>query len=267
MTRRNRIAWCLALVAASLVLVAGRSTAEWKLYAQGGIGLSGIEIDTHGLADTTPDVPINGRDHDTSPLLDATFGIEVPMDELVPREFLLKVRLPKWTVRSEVEAAGLREWETSTDVNGESFFSEIKSTTVMFNQWLDVPAIAPYSLIQYMFGLGRQPNVRRLLEPVSIYSGLGVGLAPQMDVDGTSNVIAIHDDPIAFAWNAGIGLNFAVNPKTAFSVGYRYLDILAPAAAVQGSTTPGFKFHYDLDVHELRVALRYRFFEFASPWR
>ncbi|MBY0399133.1 hypothetical protein K2X89_02480 [Myxococcota bacterium] len=51
-------------------------------------------------------------------MLDAAVGLEVPTDELVPREFLLKVRLPEWPVRSEIEAAGLREWELSKVVSG-----------------------------------------------------------------------------------------------------------------------------------------------------
>lgn len=266
---RIRIASGIAALVGSLVLAAGEGAAEWKVYVQGGIGLSGAEVDTDGQAGNAPVTRLIGKDHDSSPLLDFASGIEVPMDELVPREFLLKVRLPDWPVRSEIEAAGLREYEFSTVAGGERFFTELKATTVMFNQWVDIPLVAVAKPFQYLFGLGRQPRLRRWLEPASLYVGAGIGLTALMDVDGTSNVVGAHDDIVDFAWNVGTGLNVQMSERVTLSAGYRYVGLPNPSVSTQGPFAPGAgnKVDYDLQVHELRIAIRVRVFEFASPWR
>ncbi|MBY0399482.1 outer membrane beta-barrel protein [Myxococcota bacterium] len=268
-----RIGSGIAALVGILVFAAGDAAAEWKLYLQGGIGLSGAEVETDGQAGNQPVTPLVGSDHDSSPMLDAAVGLEVPMDELVPREFLLKVRLPDWPVRTEIEAAGLREWEFSTVAgagnNAERFFTELKATTVLFNQWLDIPMVSVAKPFQYLFGLGRQPRLRRWLEPASLYVGAGVGLTALMDIDGTSNVIGAHDDVVDFAWNVGTGFNFQMTERVSLSAGYRYVGLPNPSVSTQGPFTPGpgSKVDYDLHVHELRIGVRVRVFEFASPWR
>lgn len=269
---RMRIGSGVFALVGALLLGAGESAAEWKLYVQAGMGLSGAEVQTNGiLDDINPADPIRagGRDTDSSPLLDASVGLEVPMDELVPRELLLAVRLPSWPVRFEVEAAGLREWEFTTVAGGEAFFTEIKSTTVLFNQWLDIPAISLYQPFQYLFGLGRQPRVRQFLGPVSFFVGTGVGVTALMDIDGTSNVVSVHDDPVDFVWNVGTGFNLKMTERVTLSVGYRYVGFMEQESQFQGpgGNDPNNKVDYDLDVHELRVGLRMRVFEFPSPWR
>lgn len=268
MKGRNRIGLGVAAVII-LLFAAGESAAEWKLYLQGGTGLSIAEVETDGQAGSTPVTSITGMDLDTAPLLDGAFGVEIPMDELVPREFLLKIRLPDWPVRVEVEAAGLREWEFSTVAGGETFFTEVKSTTVLFNHWVDIPVISIYQPIQYLFGLGRQPSVRRWLDPVSFYLGAGVGVAAQMEIDGTSNVISANDDAVDFAWNVGTGFNVHLTERVTLGAGYRYVGFLDPEIDTEGPFAPGpaDKVEYKLDVHELRFAIRVRVFEFASPWR
>ena len=258
---------------AALVFVllssASQSAAEWKVYVQGGLGISGAEVETSGRAGSAPVTRLNGMDTDSSPLLDAAVGLEVPMDELVPRELLSTVRLPDWPVRLEIEAAGLREWEFSTVAGGEKYFTEVNATTVMFNSWVDVPLLSIYKPFQYLFGLGRQPNVRRWMEPVSLYVGTGIGLTAQMEIDGTSNVVTAQDDVVDFAWNVGTGFNYQFNDKVRLAVGYRYLGLVEPEIDTRGPFAPGGndKVDYSFDVHELRVALRIRVFEFASPWR
>lgn len=260
-------------VIATLVLcplfTASQSAAEWKVYLQGGLGISGADVETSGRAGSAPVTRLNGVDTDSSPLLDGAVGLEVPMDELVPRELLLKVRLPDWPVRLELEAAGLREWEFSTVAGGEDFFTEIKATTVLINSWVDVPLLSVYKPVQYLFGLGRQPNVRRWMEPLSLYFGTGIGLTAQMDIDGTSNVVSAKDDVVDFAWNVGAGFNYEFTKRMRLSVGYRYVGLAEPEIDTRGPFTPGAsdKVDYTLDVHELRVAVRVRVFEFPSPWR
>lgn len=263
-----RIGSGFAALVGSLFLGAGESAADWRLYVQGGLGLSAAELATTGQADT---FDINGQDTDTSPLLDAAFGLEVPMDELVPREFLLKVRLPDWPVRLEVEAAGLREWELRTVAAGEDFFTELENTTVLFNSWVDMPLVSLYKPVQYLFGLGRQPRVRQWIEPMSLYLGTGIGVTAQMKVNGTSNVVFANDDVVDFAWNVGTGINYKFTDKVKLSVGYRYVGL--PKATVDTTTLgnptsgPNDEVDYDLDVHEVRVAIRVLVWEFPSPWR
>lgn len=275
MKGRIRIGSGMAAVFGLLFLGAAEGSAEWKLYVQGGIGLSGAEVETDGQGGNAPLTALVGQDTDSSPLLDAAFGVEIPMDELVPRELLLKVRLPNWPYRFEVEAAGLREWEFSTVAGpqggpgGEKFFTEIKSTTVMFNQWVDMPLVSLYQPIQYLFDLGRQPSVRRWLEPASLYVGAGIGVAAQMDIDGTSNVIGAHDDVVDFAWNVGTGINMKMTERVTLSAGYRYVGFIDPTVDTEGPFAAGAndEIDYTLDVHELRIGVRVRVFEFASPWR
>ncbi len=269
MRGRIRIVWGITALVGSLFLGVSESAAEWRLYVQGGLGISGMEVDTDGQAGDNPVTELLGEDSDSSPLLDAAFGLEVPMDELVPREFLLKVRLPDWPVRLEVEAAGLREWEAKTVAGGEDFFSEIKATTVMFNSWVDIPFVSIIKPVQYMFGLGRQPNLRRWLDPMSLYVGTGVGLTAQNEIKGTSNVVNVDDDVVDFAWNAGTGVNYQFTENVKLAVGYRYVGLSKASLDADGTFAPGgndeldFEFH----VHELRVAIRVLVFEFPSPWR
>lgn len=259
----------IAALVGSLLFGAGESAAEWKVYVQGGLGISGAEVDTDGQVSDGVDTDLLGQDKDSSPLLDAAVGLEVPMDEIVPREFLLKVRLPDWPVRFELEAAGLREWEFRTVAGGEDFFTEVNATTVLINSWVDMPMIALYQPVQYLFGLGRQPNVRRWMEPMSLYVGTGIGLTAQMEIDGTSNVVSAQDDVVDFAWNVGTGINYQFTENIKLAVGYRYLGLGEPEIDARGQFAAGGddSVQYDLDVHELRVALRINVFEFSSPWR
>jgi opacity protein-like surface antigen len=252
----------------AVVLVAGPSAADWNVYVAPGLGISGATVDTDGEVSDLP-VLFGGSDEDSSPLLDFAVGLEVPMDELVPREWLLDVRLPNWPMRFELEAAGLREYEFKTDVGTEKFFTEFKATTLLVNTWLDIPLVSIYRPVQYTFSLGRQPTVRRWLEPASLYLGGGVGVG-FLDINGTSNVVSVDDNPIGFAWNVGVGLNYALTDNVSLSTGYRYvglgeqkLDISDPGI----TAGPSDELRLDPEVHEFRVGVRIRVFEFRSPWR
>jgi hypothetical protein len=266
---RIRIGSGIAAMVGSLFIGAGESAADWKLYVQGGLGLAGADVDTDGQAGNAPVTTLGGMDSDSSPLLDGAVGLEVPMDELVPREALLKVRLPSWPVRLEVEAAGLREWEFRTVAGGEEFFTELNATTVLFNSWVDMPLVSLWKPFQYLFGLGRQPRVRQWMDPISVYAGTGIGLTARMHVDGTSNVVSASDNVVDFAWNVGTGFNYKFTDNVKLSVGYRYVGL--PKATIQTNgpfaPTGNDEIDYDLGVHELRVAVRVLVWEFPSPWR
>jgi hypothetical protein len=254
-------------VMAVTLLTAGFASADWKVYVAPGLGISAATVETDGQFSLTPVSKASGSDDDSSPLLDLAIGLEVPMDELVPREWLRDVRLPDWPVRVEIEGAGLREYELRTNAGGDDFFTEFKAQTFFVNAWLDIPLIAAYQPVQYTFGLGRQPRIRRWLEPASLYIGAGVG-AGFLEIDGTSNVVSGDDDPIDFAWNVGVGLNYALTDSIGLSAGYRYVGLGKHKIDLTGGIAgPNDEVEFDPEAHEFRVAIRIRVFEFLSPWR
>lgn len=268
MKRRTRIGSIILSVMATVLLAAGESAADWQLYFTAGLGISGADVDTDGVVNTTPPVSLSGMDNDSSPLLSGAFGIQIPMDELVPREWLPDFRLPSWPVRFELEAAGLREYEFGTIAAGETLFTELTTTTVFLNSSVDIPLVSLYKPVQYMFGVGRQPRVRRWLEPASFYilTGIGIGLS---DFDGTSNVIDVEDDILDFAWNAGAGVNYALTERVTVGAGYRYVGLGDQTIDAISNTpsTGGDEIDFEPNVHELRIDFRILFFDFRSPWR
>ncbi|MEM9175954.1 MAG: hypothetical protein AAGC67_12035, partial [Myxococcota bacterium] len=203
---RNLHTWLRSWGLVILLLLGGPASAvaEWEVYVGGGLGISYAEGNALGREGAALAL-IGGKDVDGSPMLEGVVGLEVPMDQLVPREWLLDVRLPDWPVRIELEAAGLREYELRNFLLGDLFFAEIETTTVFFNAWLDVPMTSIYRPIQYTFGLGRQPRIRQWLEPASLYVGVGVGYA-HTDFDGTSNSGSASGEFDDFTWNAGVGV-------------------------------------------------------------
>lgn len=256
-----------ALGLLSLLATAGDAVADWQLYVEPGLGISAATVDTDGQASVAPVTQLSGMDNDASPLLSLATGLEVPMDELVPREWLLDVRLPDWPTRFEIEAAGLREYEFRTVAGGEEFFTDYSATTLLFNTWLDIPLVAAWAPIQYTFGLGRQPRVRQWLEPASFYIGAGVGVG-FLDIDGTSNVLSGDDQPIDFAWNVGAGINYALTRRVLISAGYRYVGLGKHEIDLTGGVPgPNDELEFDPQVHEFRAGLRIRVFDFLSPWR
>jgi hypothetical protein len=255
------------------MLITVEAVADWRVYLSGGLGISGAMADTDGQQSVGL-IPLSGEDSDSSPLVDGAVGLEIPMDELLPREWLLDVRLPDWPTRFEIEAAGLREYEFRTVAGGDIFFTDLESTTAFVNTWLDIPLVSIYRPVQYTLGLGRQPRVRQWLEPGSFYIGGGIGFSA-VDVRGTSNAISASDDFIEFAWNLGAGVNYALTDRVSISTGYRYVGVgpnskglgdldLTPSG---GAPDPGDRLKYKLQIHELRVQVRVELFDFRNPWR
>jgi opacity protein-like surface antigen len=259
----------ITLSVMAVLLMPGAVAADWQIYVAPGMGISTASVETDGQAGGAPVTNLGGTDDDASPLIGLAVGLEVPMDELVPREWLLDVRLPDWPVRFEVESDFLREYEFRTDAEGEDFFTNFEVTaTFFFNTWLDIPLLAAYRPVQFTFGLGRQPRVRRWLEPASFYLGAGVGFS-QIDIDGTSNVFSGDDTPLDFAWNAGAGFNYALTERVLLSAGYRFVGFGTHKIDIEGAFTPGTndEVEFDPEAHEFRMAIRIRVFDFASPWR
>jgi hypothetical protein len=260
----------VGLIGLVQTMTAAQSAADWKVYVAPGLGISAASVDTDGQASVAPTTTLFGSDNDSSPAISVAVGLEVPMDELVPREWLLDVRLPDWPVRIELEGAFLREYEFRTDTSAtDEFFSEVTvDGTLMVNFWLDIPLLAIYKPMQYTLGLGRQPTVRRWLGPASFYVGAGVGVG-FFKIDGTANTIFGDRDIVDFAWNAGFGLSYALTDKVDLSAGYRYVGLGKQDLDLTGPFTPtsSDKVEFDPDLHEFRVAIRIQVFEFFSPWR
>jgi hypothetical protein len=254
------------------LLVAFEGAADWKVYVAADLGISGSTVDTDGAVTSGIRVRFAGSDTDASPLISGAVGIEIPMDELLPREWIVgDVRLPDWPVRFELEGAGLREYEFSTvGGSGDKFFTEVKSATMFYNTWVDVPMTSAYAPIQYLLGLGRQPRLRRLLDPASLYFGVGIGFHAT-EFDGTTNAIDASDDVVDFAWNAGAGLSYALTDRVSLSAGYRYVGLGEQTIDFDSSSaapiSSGDDVEFDPEIHEFRVQLRVRVFNFLSPWR
>jgi len=256
----------VGILAASL-LVAFESVADWELYVSGGLGISGSIVDSDGTVPGTPVLFLFENDDDASPLVDGAVGLKIPMDELVPREWLPDIRLPDYPVRFELEAAGLREYELETALDAQNFYTSVKATTVFFNNWLDIPLIDAWRPVQYLAGLGRQPRLRQLLEPASFFFGYGVGFS-YLDIEGSSNVLSGSDEIYDFAWNVGAGVNFAFSDRVDLSVGYRYVGLGKQKIDLEnGGVATGGSVKLDPQVHELRVQVRVEVYDFLSPWR
>lgn len=268
-TGLSAIAWLVVLFAA------GQGAADWEVYVSGGLGISAGIVDTDGLAPINANdpndlgIPLTGEDDDSGPLIEGAVGLSVPMDEIVPREWLMDIRLPNWPVRLEIEAAGLREFDLATDQSGgrTKFFTKWKTTTSFVNAWLDIPLIEMWRPVQYLGGLGRQPRLRQWLEPGSFYIGSGIGFSHN-EIDGTSNVLNGSDDFFDFAWNVGAGFNYALTDSVDLSAGYRYVGLGNQSVDIlNGATDTNRKLKFTPQVHELRVQIRVEVYEFLSPWR
>lgn len=257
----------LLLVFALICAFALPASADVDLYMSADFGISGMD----GEADGQPAGVVqdfHGMDTDASPLLGGAFGVVVPMSEIVPREWLADLRLPDWPVRFELAAVGLREYDLRTVApgSGEEFFSEIKPTTTLVNTWVDIPMVTLYRPIQYTMGLGRQPGLRRLLEPASFYLGAGVGFS-STEFDGTSNVYNASDDIIDFAWNVGAGFSYALTERVSISTGYRYVGLEDQSVDLRGGLGNDDEVDYEMDVHEFRLAIRVKLVSFRGAWR
>lgn len=261
------------ILVTGVLLSAFAASADVNLYAAPQFGISNIIADTNGNAVGGDPNGLKGDDTDSAPLLGLGIGVEVPMNELVPREWLGDVRLPNWPVSFELEATGLRDYDFQTRGSGataEVYSTEITATTLMANTWTDIPLTTMWRPVQYVFGLGRQPRVRQWIEPGSFYLGAGVGFVA-LDIKGTDNVLSGKDDYLDFAWNVGAGFNYALNDRFTLSAGYRYLGLGANTGTQEVDLTGGpgtnDELEYDLQVHEFRVAIKIRLASFRGVWR
>lgn len=261
-----------------VLFIAPMASADVDFYLTPEFGISGMISDVDGeAANVTGPLIFSGDDTDASPLLGLAVGLEMPLDEMLPREWLADIRLPNWPIHFEIEASGLREYDLRTNgIGPEDYFSEIKATTSFVNTWLDIPMTTLWRPFQYIFGLGRQPRLRSLIDPVSFYLGAGIGMTA-LEFKGTDNTFETDDDVIDFAWNVGAGFRYAVTDRVSISSGYRYVglgtdkgsqDIDLGQRSLNGAQgSPGDSLDYDFQVHEFRLGIQIKVFSFRGAWR
>ncbi len=250
---RHSIITLLALLAC---VVGGASSRAGDLYVTGNLGLSGANGESSG---STLFFPNTGSDSDSSPVYGGAMGIAVPINELFPtgwddRLRRWRVNLPTWDMRFEVEGIAGRDYELRTD-GGDGYFTEVDNWAVMHNLWMDLPIRDPVN-----WAFGRFP----LLEPVTVYLGIGIGLAVT-DVEATDNVSRGSETNYKFAWHASAGLAYELTNYVTLSAGYRYFDL--GEASLSQSTAGIENFgDYDLDVraHEFVAGVRVSFY--TVPW-
>jgi len=262
-----------AVLGLLLLTVSTTARADVDLYLAPQIGISWILGETQGEVSGAATFGFKGEDIDESPLVGAALGVEIPMNELVPREWVPNLRLPNWPVRFEVETTALRDYELKTNGFGAgaaNFLTEIDALVFSANAWLDLPMLTAWRPWQYVFGLGRQPLVRQYLEPASFYFGSGVGFT-DLEIRGTDNVFRGDDSTIDFAWTAGGGINYRVTDRVKLSAGYRYLSLgtNTDSQSIRLTGGPGTndKLDYDFQVHEFRFGVQVRLWSFPGVWR
>ena len=242
MLRHSLASICLLL--ASVLLVHPARAAD--LYLSGGIGNSGAD----GEASVGTDFyQVDGGDSDSSPAFGGTIGLGFTLDEVAPS--VGKLELPAWVVRTEFEYMMGRDYEFVTRGASvdDSFFTEVDVWTVMPTFALEVPLRTP---ISWLFG--RVP----VLEPMSLVGNVGLGVA-QVDLETTDNVTNGDDSSTEFAWQAGVGLSYALTDTTSFQLGWRYLSLGSVETDLTGIVGGG-DFELDLTSHEVLTGLRVNFY-------
>lgn len=238
-----------ALLATLVLLVAPPSPgAEFSV--SGRLGISSTAVNAGG---STPFFTISGSDEDASPAWGGTLGFAFALNEIAPRiriPQLDEVPLPAWKIRFELEGLTGREYEFRTD-GGDGFFTDATTRTFLANLWLDVPLYAAMRPL-----LGRVPA----LEPLSIYVGAGIGRA-NLEVETTDNFSEGQIDESSTAIQYGLGLAYALTPRTTVSFGVRTLDLgdVDVPLSFQPGTVSG-SHEFELQTREFVTALRHDFY-------
>ena len=93
-----------------------------------------------------------------------------------------------------------------------------------------------------------------LVKALSLYLGGGLGIATaQLETISLSQVIDASESVFAYQLEAGFGWNY--NPKTTFSLGYRFFDATDPEYVL----ATGHRVRMALENHEFILKMRYLF--------
>lgn len=276
--RIDRLMRRLALTCGALLLGAATpASATWQLYMSGDFGYSIAESKLRGEVDLAGEMTrFSGKDTDVSPAVGGAFGVEIPMFELTPWRMPFDWRLPEWPVRFEFEASGLREYRPKTDglvVLGDvtdPFHSKVKAWTFMNNVWVDIPLRGLYRPLsatnERVLGDTRMPRLKRFLEPLTMYAGLGIGFS-HLEIKTASPDYEAGKKKYDFAYQFGTGLGYQVSDFVNLGIGYRYIKPSKLKLRPEDTAGETGTARFNTDIHEVRFVARVRIFDLPYPWR
>jgi hypothetical protein len=263
MTARRRLSFALTLLVGALL--APSAEADWTLYAGAEFGIAKGTVEADGTSSTVAG-PLDFHYEDASPLVGGMVGVEIPMRELTPWKLPGKAELPKWPMRFELEAVGLRQYPgVGSGFVGAVTFGETKTWSMMFDYWQDIPMDPLNRGIAKLFG--RVPGLlRRTLNKTSFTMGAGIGFS-SLEFEFTDGFHNASEQTYNFAWQAGGGFGYALTNAVTLTLGYRYFDygtadgeLLDSASTYEGPIT------IDQHSHEFRAGIRVRVWSFTNPW-
>jgi len=257
-----------AIVALVALLVPVSASADWTAYAAGHIGISTGKGEVVG---NVGPVGFDDSDRDSSPMIAGSIGLSIPMDELMAWKLPYGLELPDWPVRTEIEFAGLRDFEYRTLVNPgtppDIYLTSSASWAMMVNGFVDVPTTVLERPLAWTFQT-RKSTIRRVLDPITFYAGAGVGTA-QVKLDAvTTAARQAKSDDFKFAWQVGTGFGYALTPFVTLDVGYRFFKTrdVEPTLRDSVGNVSGDDFQFSQRVNEFRAGIRVNVYSFTSPW-
>lgn len=232
-----------------------------SLYFTGDVGFAGLMATAGGTTETVVTFDNEGEDSDASPLFGFSFGYGFPLSEALPGAYDMpgwlgwmgeEVRFPEWTVRGELEGRYRMDSELETDgfSSATPFRSELESWTAMHNVWVDFPVSPPFEAI-----FGRIP----LLEPMSFYTGGGLGLSINQ-ARTTDTIVKGDGTDLNFAYQVGGGISYALTEWSTIGLGYRYSDLGEVVVDLDNAGTGAGDFSLDATSHEFTLSLRFDFY-------
>lgn len=256
-----------------LVLLAGPAAADWTVYGAGSIGISTGKADVTAPEAGNPNNGITRSDRDSAPMIAGSFGLDIPMDELIAWKLPYGLELPDWPVRTEIEFAGLRDFEYRTLVNDSAvgfddvFLSSTSSWAMMVNAWVDMPTSVLARPLAWTFQT-RRSAMRRILDPISWYAGVGVGTAQVHLAAVATTAEEANSDDFKFAWQVGTGFGYKLTPFVTVDLGYRFFKTRELTPTLTDSVGNPVTGDYGLreNVNEFRAGLRVNVYSFTSPW-
>jgi len=264
MTPRRHHTFILVLL--GCLVAADAARADWTLYLSAEFGIAKGLVEADGTSTVAGLGALDFSYDDASPLVGGAFGVEIPMNELTPWDLPYDLKLPKWAMRFEFEAVGLRRYPgIGTSFGSQAAFAETDAWTFMFDYWQDVPLGTLNRPIAAMFG--KVPSfLRRTLNNTSFFAGAGVGFS-SLDLKFADSFHTASDETYNFAWQAGGGFGYALTKAATLTAGYRYFDYgEAETDLVDSAGTVRGPFSLRQTSHEFRAGIRVRIWGFGNPW-
>jgi len=271
MPNRSAIARLVSLLFVLSIVAPGLAAADWTVYAAGHLGIATGKGDVAGI--NTGLFPFSDDDRDSSPMMSGAVGLAIPMDEVMAWKLPYGLELPDWPVRVEAEFTGLRDFEYWTVWNDGATFDDVwvsgsSSVSIMVDTWFDAPTTILTRPLAWTFQT-RKTTMKRILEPITMYAGAGVGTA-KLEIDAVSTFPEqAYGSDWKFAWQVGTGLGYQLTPFVNVDLGYRFFktrEIEPQLLDTGGNPQPGSFYGLTERVHEFRAGLRVNVYSFTSPW-